>query len=82
MTGALPGATCVATETVPAGYTADQTDCESVAIGGSCTIINTLIAPIPTGVTNVPTLSSWVMIMFAGLLALFGFIMVRRRAGT
>ena len=80
VTGALPGATCTATETVPAGYTADQTDCENVALGGSCTVINSLIAPISPGVTNVPTLSGWAMILFAGLLALFGFIMVRRRA--
>jgi hypothetical protein len=41
VTGASPGATCTATETVPAGYTANQTDCEGVALGDSCTITNT-----------------------------------------
>lgn len=40
--GADPMATCTATETVPPGYTADQTDCEDVPLGGSCTITNTL----------------------------------------
>jgi hypothetical protein len=36
--------TCTATETVPAGYTADQSDCLNVdlALDGACTIINTL----------------------------------------
>lgn len=43
VTGADPGATCTATETVPEGYTADQTDCEAVAVGSSCTITNSLI---------------------------------------
>ncbi len=42
VTGASPGATCTATETVPAGYTANQTNCVGVALGGSCTITNTL----------------------------------------
>ena len=44
--GFTVGATCTATETVPAGYTANQTACAGVAItpGGtaSCTIVNTL----------------------------------------
>ncbi|MHB0982455.1 MAG: ice-binding family protein, partial [Thiobacillus sp.] len=43
VTGASAGATCTATETVPAGYTADQTGCVGVALNGSCTITNTLI---------------------------------------
>ena len=76
VTGASPGATCTATETVPAGYTADQTNCASVALGGSCTITNTLIPPL----ANIPTLSEWAMILLAGLLALFGFVAVRRQA--
>lgn len=41
--GADPGATCTAVETVPDGYSADQTDCVDVELNGSCTIINTLI---------------------------------------
>ena len=40
--GASLGATCTATETVPANYTATQTSCASVALNGSCTITNTL----------------------------------------
>ncbi len=44
VTGASPGATCTATETVPGGYTAKQTDCVAVPLGGSCEITNTLNA--------------------------------------
>lgn len=73
----LVGATCTATETVPTGYTADQTDCQVVALDGSCTITNTLTAG---GVVAIPTLSQWGMILLAGLLGLFGFAMVRKRA--
>ena len=40
----LAGATCTATETVPAGYTANQAACAGVALGGVCTITNTIIA--------------------------------------
>lgn len=36
------GATCTASETVPVGYTADQTACVDVPMGGACTITNTL----------------------------------------
>ena len=43
VTGATAGATCTATETtVPTGYTANQTNCVGVALGGSCTITNSL----------------------------------------
>ncbi len=46
VTGFTTGATCTATETVPSGYTANQTNCANVAVshGGthSCTIVNTL----------------------------------------
>jgi hypothetical protein len=76
VTGALAGATCTATETVPAGYTASQTNCVNVALGGSCTITNTLIQP----VAAIPTLSGWGMIMLMGFLALLGFAAIRRRA--
>jgi hypothetical protein len=39
-----PGTTCTATETVPTGYTANQSDCVNVPIpgDGECTIVNTL----------------------------------------
>ena len=40
--GAAAGATCTATEVVPPGYTANQLNCVGVALGGSCTITNTL----------------------------------------
>jgi hypothetical protein len=41
------GATCTATEnSVPAGYTADESDCQdNDLLNGSCTIVNTLIPP-------------------------------------
>jgi hypothetical protein len=73
VTGALPGATCQATETVPVGYLADQTNCASVALGGSCTIINTLNVE-----TGIPTLSGRSIIVFSVLLALLGFAAIRR----
>ncbi len=42
VTGASAGATCTASETVPVGYTANQGNCAGVALGGTCTITNTL----------------------------------------
>jgi len=75
VTGANPGATCTATETVPPGYTANQTNCASVLLGGSCTITNALI-PLPV---SVPTRSEWAMIMLTLVLALAGFAAIRRR---
>jgi len=53
VTGALPGATCTATEpTVPAGYSRNQTDCQNGdPLNGSCTIVNTLNPPPPEGDT-------------------------------
>jgi hypothetical protein len=74
VTGASAGATCTATETVPAGYTADQTGCMGVALNGSCTITNT-----PVGATSVPTLSEWAMIMLVALLVMTGFVAMRRQ---
>jgi hypothetical protein len=73
--GALAGATCTATETVPIGYTADETDCVNVPLGGNCTITNTLPA-----VTPIPTFSGWGMTMLVALLALLGFAAIRRLA--
>ncbi len=74
VTGAAPGTICVATETIPPGYTADQTNCASVALGGSCTIVNTLATP----PTDIPTLSGWGMAALVALLAMAGFIALRR----
>jgi hypothetical protein len=74
VTGADPGTTCTATETVPAGYTADQTDCLGVAMGGSCTIVNTLVTP----PADIPTLSGWGMVALTALMAMAGFIALRR----
>lgn len=76
MTGANPGTTCTATETVPAGYTASQATCVNMPLGSTCTITNTLIGSIPQGI---PTLSEWAMILLAGLLAMVGFAMLRGR---
>ena len=62
MTGATPGTTCTATETVPLGYTANQANCVNVPLGGTCTITNTLNSNtivvhkdfIPNSVATVP----------------------------
>ena len=44
ITGAASGASCTATESVPSGYSANQTDCQNGnPLNGSCTIVNTLI---------------------------------------
>jgi ice-binding like protein/exosortase sorting signal-containing protein len=75
--GALPGATCTATETVPAGYTANQGGCVNVPLGGSCTIINALIGP-PGAERQVPTLSEWAMVLLASLMAIGAFSAMRR----
>jgi ice-binding like protein/exosortase sorting signal-containing protein len=76
---ALAGATCTATETVPAGYTANQAGCVGMPLGGSCTIINTL-AGVPTGeLRQVPTLSEWALILLASLLVMAGIAQIRRR---
>ena len=46
ISGAAPGATCTAVESVPSGYSANQTDCQNGdPLNGSCTIFNT---PIPS----------------------------------
>jgi hypothetical protein len=76
VTGALPGATCTATETVPAGYTANQTGCVGVALNGSCTITNTLIPPLAEAI---PTLSEWGMIIFMVLVGLMSIYCLRRQ---
>jgi hypothetical protein len=73
VTGALTGATCTATETVPAGYTANQAGCVGVALNGSCTITNTVIAA-----TSIPTLNEWGMIIFMGLAGLGSVYYLRR----
>ncbi|MEO8276918.1 MAG: IPTL-CTERM sorting domain-containing protein [Thermoanaerobaculia bacterium] len=74
--GADPGVTCTATETVPAGYTADESSCLSVPLGGSCTITNSL-DPV---VVAVPTLSGWGLMLLAAVLGLLGLRMMRRRS--
>lgn len=73
VTGALPGATCQATETAPLGYLADQTACANVALGGSCTITNTREPG-----AGIPMLSGWSVISLSVLLALLGFAAIRR----
>ncbi len=71
-----PGASCTATEQVPAGYTANQTDCANVALNGECTIVNTRGAAIA-----VPMISWWAMMMLAMFVAVFGVSAVFRRPG-
>jgi hypothetical protein len=77
VTGASSGATCTATETVPAGYTANQANCVNVVLNGSCTITNTLIPLQPF--TSIPTLAEWALIMLAMLLLVTGWLQYRRR---
>jgi hypothetical protein len=69
VTGAIPGATCAATETVPAGYLADQSGCASVALNGNCTVINSLVAGAPT---SLPMNSTWTLLLLVGFLVLLG----------
>lgn len=73
--GATVGTVCTATESVPAGYSADETGCLSVPLGGACTITNTLLA-----VVEVPTLSGWGMALSVGALLLVALGLLRRRA--
>ncbi len=75
--GAAVGASCTATEVVPVGYTADETNCLSVPLGGACTITNTLLT-----VVAIPTLSGWGVVLLTGLLALVGVGVMRRRANA
>lgn len=76
LTGASPGTTCVATETVPSGYVSAQQDCLSVPVNGSCTIVNTqrvAVAP-----TRIPFASPWALLLMVGLVAMLGGIWRRR----
>lgn len=75
VSGASVGATCRATETVPVGYSATQTNCLNVSLGGSCTIINALSQQ---GAALIPARSGWGMILLAGMLVLLGFATIRR----
>jgi hypothetical protein len=49
ITGASPGTTCTAVEnSVPSGYSADQSDCQQAKLlNGGCTIVNTANPPGP-----------------------------------
>ena len=77
VTGASLGATCTATETVPTGYTANQTDCASVALGGSCTITNTLNGnSVP--VAQLPALNQYSLAILLLLMLGAGVIGYRR----
>jgi hypothetical protein len=77
--GALPGATCTATETVPAGYVANQAGCVGVPLGSSCTITNTLAVVPPGTERQVPTLSEWALILLAALMGIAVFVTMRKR---
>jgi hypothetical protein len=74
VTGAAPGTTCSATEVVPDGYTADESACALVPLGGSCTIVNSL-----DSVIAIPTLGAWGIALLAGFLAVVGLASIRRR---
>jgi hypothetical protein len=52
ISGASAGASCTASESVPAGYTANQSNCQNRAINSSCTIVNTLDSPQEEEVIN------------------------------
>jgi hypothetical protein len=81
VTGASPGATCTATETVPTGYTANQADCVGVALGDSCQITNTLDSNTITGTEDIPTLGYFGKAVLALLLFLgVGLVWFRRFA--
>ncbi|MEO7200207.1 MAG: IPTL-CTERM sorting domain-containing protein, partial [Dokdonella sp.] len=75
VTSASPGTTCTATETVPNGYTAEQTDCASVALGGSCTITNRSDS---VAATPIPTFNRYGMALLALLMLGVGFVGFRR----
>jgi hypothetical protein len=74
VTGATPGATCAATETVPAGYVADQAGCASVALNGSCTVTNSIVvgATVP-----LPLNSTWMVLLLMGLVVVLGGLAIR-----
>ena len=72
--GATGPVTCTATEAVPFGYLADQTDCLSVPLGGSCTMVNSLAS------AQIPSLSGWGLTVLAALIGLLGFAAIRRMA--
>ncbi len=78
VTGADPGATCTATETVPTGYTAAQADCIGVPMGGSCTITNTLDAVVGVSAAPIPIFNRYGIAILALLLLGLGFIGFRR----
>jgi hypothetical protein len=79
VTGASPGATCTATESVPLGYVADQSGCLSVALGGSCTITNTQGSAFQEP-TTIPADSAWTLFSILGLLVVLGALAIRRFA--
>jgi hypothetical protein len=74
ITGASPGATCTATETVPPGYTASQANCVAVALDGTCTITNTLVS----AAVAIPAISGWAMMILLTLLTLVALATLRR----
>lgn len=76
LTGANPGTTCTATETVPSGYIATQADCLGVQVNGSCTIVNTQLAAMAP--TNIPLSSPWILLLMAGLVGVVGGIWRRK----
>ncbi len=73
VTGSTLGSTCTATETVPAGYTADQAGCVSVALGGNCTITNRLNNASVTDLPALNRLGIWILLMLMLAIGVIGY---------
>jgi len=86
-----PAGVYTLTETGPTGYTAGYSCSGGGALAGNlltitagadstitCTITNTFSGAVPA-VTAIPTLSEWAMIVLATLLAIVGFVAMRRK---
>lgn len=73
VTGSTLGSTCTATETVPAGYTADQAGCVSVALGGNCTITNRLNNAPVTDLPALNRLGIWILLMLMLAIGVIGY---------
>ena len=78
VTGASAGATCTATESVPAGYTANQANCVGVALNGSCTITNAVTALPSEPSASIPTMSQWMYVLLGMMLVAIAWMRFRR----
>jgi hypothetical protein len=76
VTGASPGATCTATETVPTGYEANEANCVDVSLGGSCTITNTSLFAV---IADIPVMGFAAKAVLTMLLLVTGLVGFRAR---